>query len=261
MQILPVIDIQNGVVVRGVAGERDQYRPVESGLTNRHDAIAVAEAIRDRFGLSELYVADLDAIRQGRPHFDVYSELARRGFRLDVDAGLTEAGRATELLEAGVTTIIAGLETILGLELLSGLVAQAGETRVIFSLDLHAGEPLFSTAWAGPKPADPAAIAYAAYDAGVRRMIVLDLKAVGVGEGVSTLRLCRALRARLPNVQLLTGGGVRNTDDLHALQRAGVDGALVASALHNGAITPDAIPDVISSTHRSGTATRATRRC
>lgn len=238
MKILPVIDIQHGVVVRGVAGERDRYRPVESALTGSHDVIAVAEAIRAAFGLSDLYVADLDAIREDRPHFELYAELSKRGFAVSIDAGLRDAERAARLFESGAAAVIAGLETIPGPELLAALVSRFGTDRVIFSLDLRAGEPLYSASWTQRQTGDPAALAQAAYDAGARRMIVLDLASVGVGAGPSTLPLCGQLRERLPGVELLTGGGVRNADDLCALQQAGIDGALVASALHNEAITP-----------------------
>ena len=47
-----------------------------------------------------------------------------------------------------------------------------------------------------------------------------------------------ALRA-LPDVELVAGGGVRDAADLRALAGAGTCGALVATALHRGAIGAD----------------------
>jgi uncharacterized protein related to proFAR isomerase len=44
------------------------------------------------------------------------------------------------------------------------------------------------------------------------------------------------LRAALPGVELIAGGGVRDQTDLDRLAVAGADGALVATALHRGAI-------------------------
>ena len=64
-------------------------------------------------------------------------------------------------------------------------------------------------------------------------MIVLDLAGVGAEAGVPTIPLCQRLRAvHGPEIEIITGGGVRNADDLRALEAAGVDGVLVASALH-----------------------------
>ena len=70
--IIPVIDILNGVVVRGVAGKRSEYKPIVSRLTDRTDVLGVAEAFRQHFHVSRLYVADLDAILGGSPNLDAY---------------------------------------------------------------------------------------------------------------------------------------------------------------------------------------------
>jgi phosphoribosylformimino-5-aminoimidazole carboxamide ribotide isomerase len=65
-------------------------------------------------------------------------------------------------------------------------------------------------------------------------MIVLDLAQVGVGAGVATGNLCRQLRQRFAGLRLITGGGVRHEEDLTELAALGIDGVLVASALHDG---------------------------
>ena len=49
----------------------------------------------------------------------------------------------------------------------------------------------------------------------------------------------RELSARCPELELLAGGGVRDAADLRALAEAGAAGALVATALHSGAIERD----------------------
>jgi phosphoribosylformimino-5-aminoimidazole carboxamide ribotide isomerase len=265
LNTIPVIDIRHGVVVRGVAGERDSYRPVQSRLTPSHAVVDVAEAIRAEFGLHELYVADLDAILDDSPHVELYRELAGRGFHLTVDAGLRDLQRAATLFAAGVQSVVAGLETIPGPQLLRELTGEFGPDRVLFSLDLKNGRPLFapvggrgwseamprlgtaptgaSSASLRPAPATPPLdIAAAAYDAGIRCLIVLDLAAVGTGNGLSTLPLCREIQNRFPDVHVITGGGVRDREDLRELNRSGLHAVLIATALHNGSITRDDLP-------------------
>src|SRR5262245_46812912 len=80
MRIIPVLDLLNGVVVRGVAGERSNYRPVVSRLVDQPEPLAVARAFRAQLGLGLLYVADLDAILHDRPSRDLYRRLAADGF-------------------------------------------------------------------------------------------------------------------------------------------------------------------------------------
>jgi phosphoribosylformimino-5-aminoimidazole carboxamide ribotide isomerase len=72
-------------------------------------------------------------------------------------------------------------------------------------------------------------------DAGIREAIVLDLARVGSGTGPD-VTLLGELHDRLPDLELLAGGGVRDAADLRALAAAGAAGALVATALHGGAI-------------------------
>ena len=234
MHVIPVIDLMGGLVVRGVGGRREAYRPVQSRLATRADALSVARAFRRVLGLEKFYVADLDAILHGRPDLELYRELAGAGFQIIVDAGLRGAADAVELVAAGARAVVAGLETIAGPETLERLCGRSGAADVFFSLDMKAGIPLGDT---GPwGTSDPLAIAERAVTCGAARIIVLDLAQVGMECGMSTLTLCRQLRSRHPRVELVTGGGVRTSDDLHAAADAGIDGVLVATALHDGSI-------------------------
>ena len=72
---------------------------------------------------------------------------------------------------------------------------------------------------------------------GVRELLVIDLARVGSGAG-PPLDAVRELAAALPGVAIYAGGGVRDDADLRALEVAGATGALVATALHEGRITP-----------------------
>lgn len=243
MRMIPVLDLLNGVVVRGVAGRREEYRPVQSRLVDSSDPFAVAAAFREHLGTTELYLADLDGIMRDQPNVDAVRRLAAAGFQLLVDAGLRDVRRGEELIEAGVQRIIAGLESSPGPQHLEKLVERFGPQKVTFSLDLQAGTLLCEpAAW---ETSEPYELAHRVVDCGVRSLIVLDLAGVGVGEGVSTAGLCSRLRAAFPHeaaskppfLELVTGGGVRNLSDLQRLRRAGVDAVLVASALHDGSLS------------------------
>lgn len=236
MAILPVLDLMGGQVVRGVAGRRAEYRPVVSRLTTEATPLAVARAFREQFGFDELYLADLDALAGAPPALDVYRRLHDDGFRLWVDAGLRTTTDAVPLLEVGVASIIAGLETVDGPAALSALVECVGAGRLVFSLDLTDGTPLTQPgAWSG---ADADAIAAAAFAQGVRRLLVLDLRRVGVGTGAGTEPLVARLRQQHPALEITAGGGVRDIADVGRLRTAGADRVLVASALHDGRIAP-----------------------
>jgi phosphoribosylformimino-5-aminoimidazole carboxamide ribotide isomerase len=234
MRIIPVIDILNGQVVRGVAGRRSEYRLIESRLTAATDPLSIALAFRDQLGLTTTYLADLDAIVRQQPNRRIYQALAEQGILVWVDAGLRCVDDAEAVLDCGAAGVVAGLETWPHAELLHQLVLACGRDRVIFSLDLRDGAPLADPDGWGSD--DPFEIADEAIRAGVGQLIVLDIAHVGIGGGVATRKLCGRLTQSFPDVTLITGGGVRNLEDVRDLAADGVDGVLIASALHNGAI-------------------------
>jgi phosphoribosylformimino-5-aminoimidazole carboxamide ribotide isomerase len=108
--------------------------------------------------------------------------------------------------------------------------------RTAFSLDLKSGTPLGAThQW---KSGDPFSIATEAVALGVKTIIVLDLASVGAYAGTATELLCQRLHEAHPSAEVVAGGGVRGIADLARLERIGVRAALVASALHDGRLTP-----------------------
>jgi phosphoribosylformimino-5-aminoimidazole carboxamide ribotide isomerase len=231
MRVFPVIDLMHGQVVHGIAGRRRGYQPIRSSLSAATNPLAIAEAFRDHFGLNFLYLADLDAISGAAPALATYIALQKAGFHLLVDAGLRTPTDAQPLLDAGVAGVVAGLETLAGPHMLTALVASVGPERLVFSLDLKERRPLGAAAW----PArDAIAIANHAIGLGVRRLLVLDLARVGRGGGTGTEDICRQLKKAWPDVEVLAGGGVSGSEDLRRLRLCGVDGVLVASALHDG---------------------------
>jgi phosphoribosylformimino-5-aminoimidazole carboxamide ribotide isomerase len=235
MLILPVLDLKKGVVVRGIAGRRQEYQPITSRLTASCQPLDVARAFRDHYGLTDLYLADLDAIAGASPSLAIYAALRAQGFRLRIDAGVCEMEDARPLASVGVEGIVAGLETIAGPRVLRELCGEFGSDRILFSLDLQEGRPLGNlSAW---NTTTPWSIAEQAVQGGVRNIIVLDLARVGISRGTGTEDLCARVAANFPEVTVIGGGGVRNRADLDRLERLGVKAVLVASALHEGKLT------------------------
>ena len=231
-RIIPVLDVRGGVAVHARGGHRDDYAPLRSRLRPGSDPILLAEAVRDVFGLRDLYLADLDAIAGLPPSVDLYRALVDLGIRMWVDPGLRDGSMAVEILATGVTRAIVGLETVDGPEGLHDALRAFGPSRLAFSLDLRDGHPI-ATGW---REDDPFQIAATAIEAGIETVILLDLARVGLSRGVGTLPLLRRLSEAYPTVEWVAGGGVAGIDDLDAIGRAGGSAALVASALHDGRI-------------------------
>jgi phosphoribosylformimino-5-aminoimidazole carboxamide ribotide isomerase len=244
MRVVPVIDLKGGVVVRGVAGRRDEYRPIVSQLTNDPSPGAVAATLAGAFSFREAYIADLDAIAGQTPDVAAYLAIASSLPRLWIDAGVSDVASFERLVDVGdqrkiSPQLIVGLESLASLAALQQVVARHGSGNVVFSLDLKSGQPITRIEAWKDKQADE--IAQAVVAIGINRMIVLDLADVGMGRGTGTLDLVRRLRTAHAQLEIIAGGGVRSVGDLHSLADAGCSAALVASALHDGRLCAEEI--------------------
>ncbi|MBS0204078.1 MAG: hisA/hisF family protein [Planctomycetes bacterium] len=235
MEVLPVLDLLNGVVVRGVAGRRSEYRPLQTRLTTSIQPLDVAWALRAEYGFQQFYVADLDAILHDRPNWGLYRQLIDDGCQLRIDAGVNSADQSLAIQHCGAEPII-GLESCPGPDMLSKIVSGC-HGSLTFSLDLKAGCPLLPVGGAG-WCLEPLQIVRQVRECGVTRLIVLDLADVGTSNGGQTEDLCRSILKSSPEIQLTCGGGVRGVDDLRRLRLTGAASVLVASALHDGRLSP-----------------------
>jgi phosphoribosylformimino-5-aminoimidazole carboxamide ribotide isomerase len=220
VRVIGVIDLLDGRAVRAHAGRRDRYEPIG-------DAVDLARRFVDRHNLTELYVADLDAIEQGRPASLTIRRIADIGVPLWLDAGVSSLDRARHALDLGAAHVVVGLETLRSFDALQAICDGIGGERVAFSLDLRDGEPIAGGAIPRETPERLAALAAAA---GAGSVIVIDLARVGTRVGLDFALIAR-VREAVPGLTLLAGGGVRGTEDLETLASAGCDGALVATAL------------------------------
>jgi uncharacterized protein related to proFAR isomerase len=278
MRIVPVLDLQGGIVVHARRGQRAHYAPLRSPLVDGCEPVAVARALCAVAQTSRLYVADLDALAGEPVDVSTLTTLSAVA-ELWVDAGAVALERASDLARADVARNIVGTESLgpdapgmraagaPGLRAAApgmraaapgmraagapgmraagapgmraadapGMRAAGAPPPLVLSIDLRDGRlisPRPELAGRGPVAAGPLATGL-----GVRELIVIDLARVGSNSG-PPLRAVAELAAALPGLAIYAGGGVRNDADLRALQSAGATGALVATALHEGRITP-----------------------
>jgi phosphoribosylformimino-5-aminoimidazole carboxamide ribotide isomerase len=74
-------------------------------------------------------------------------------------------------------------------------------------------------------------------------VIIMTLERVGSNKGPDLDKLKKFCR-QYPDKSFIAAGGIRNKQDLLALDKAGVHQALVASALHSGAIKTEDVIEI-----------------
>lgn len=223
MIIVPVIDLKGGQVVRARMGLRDQYRPIETPLAKTSDPVEVTFGLLSVCNTKHLYVADLDAIERGGDNRSAIMRLKEQwpSLELWVDNGIADAASLRSWFEQDLGCPVLGSETQQDVELLDGC---RSDPRVILSLDFSGDN------FRGPPDvlSQPSSWPH--------RLIVMTLARVGSSAGPDLERL-RSILASAPGRAVYAAGGVRDVGDLEMLREAGLAGALVASALHDGRLT------------------------
>jgi HisA/HisF family protein len=223
MDIIPVLDLRGGIVVRAHMGQRNQYRPLESPLSATSDPIDVMRGLYSVYPFATFYVADLDAI-MGTGNNDAALRRLRAEFTAAafwVDNGVADLSSASSWLDAKLGHLVIGSESQRDAALVRQL---AQHDRVVLSLDFRDQD------FQGPQALLRETASWP------RRLIVMTLGRVGSGAGPDVDRLC-AIRDIADGRDIYAAGGVRDGADLAALKREGISGALVATSLHDGRLT------------------------
>lgn len=241
---LGVIDLRGGRAVHAVAGRRAEYRPLQIAACPDADPLQLALHYR-RVGVDGLYVADLDRILDGDDASQrSVDRLADAELPLWLDVGIRAAEEFAALVPDRREALgIVATETLRSLEDLRQVVRSVSDPqRLAVSLDLR-GERVIARCeeLAGR---DPLEVARRVAAVGVECLVVLDVARVGTAGGPSTTALCRRLRQELPDLTIVSGGGIRGAADARELVEAGCDHVLAGTWLHgltDGGLPPEAL--------------------
>ncbi|MGH6636355.1 MAG: HisA/HisF-related TIM barrel protein [Gammaproteobacteria bacterium] len=219
MLVIPVLDMMERQVVAADGGERDCYSPLRSPLCRSSDPGKVLEALLALFPFNTVYIADLDAIRRCGDQFQAIARLtaAREQLRFWVDAGIASDAEMQRWATLTNVTAVIGSENQHSLRAVALLLKHT--RTAILSLDFRDGEFL------GPREL------LNQIQLWPTRVLAMSLHRVGSGYGPD-FECLQTLRRTAPQQQIFAAGGIRGRQDLVALQRLGVQGALCATALH-----------------------------
>jgi HisA/HisF family protein len=218
LQVIPVIDLMGGRVVRARMGDRASYRSLESPLSPTNDAVDVVRGLLTVYPFPTLYVADLDAIQSNGDNFPALRRIREEfpDLQMWIDNGAADDAALDAVVGANLGAPVFGSESQRDANLIA---RRQGSTRIVLSLDFR------GDVFQGP----PEILAESAL--WPQRVIVMTLARVGSGAGPDLGRLA-SIQSIAGGREIYAAGGVRNAADLRALKEAGVSGALIATALH-----------------------------
>jgi phosphoribosylformimino-5-aminoimidazole carboxamide ribotide isomerase len=215
MELILAMDLKGDLVVHGKSGQREGYKPLDWGCSPTAEPVKFVRAIAPKY----VYIADLDRIERTGSHDRIIAECARQVSACYADRGCRSPD---DFLNGYHITNIVGTET--GGEDLSRYGGG------LLSLDIRNGRVI-------PSGREPVDVLRQANGWKFTGCIILNIGAVGTETGLNreALETMRAAYHR----KLFYGGGVATVADLHLLDNAGFDGAIIATALHHGTIPLD----------------------
>lgn len=226
MQVIPVIDLLNGEVVHAKKGLRQTYQAMQSPLCSSSDPLTVVAALMALHPFKQLYIADLNAIQklpnETSSNYASIAQISLAYPELDLwlDAGFKQPADLLEWQSLNVRIILAS-ENFHDMQ---DYLALSQQHEFILSLDF------FSDGFHGPK-----ALLKQTED-WPKRVIIMSLPDVGANQGFNKARLEQITQSNKGRL-LYAAGGIRDEQDLLSLKTLGLNGALLATALHNQQIS------------------------
>lgn len=229
-RVIFVMDIFNRSVVLAKGGDREKYRPVSDSSTvcSSSDPVDIVELLRPR----EVYIADLNVLQGKGPretNAGVIREVSLKANTM-LDFGISSPQDVDKALSIAGTVVI-GTET----GTLSAIkdAAYRNSGRISVSIDIKHGKVLKND----PElPESPFEIVKLLNDLPLKDLIFLDLDRVGTASGFDPEFLQKLVECSRHS--LLLAGGVKDMEDLFTLDKLGIKGALVATAVHSGLVPP-----------------------
>jgi len=230
LQLIPAIDLMNGKIVRLTHGDPKTAKvysqfggPVETAKKWKAD------------GATKLHIIDLDAALGMGNNLSVIADIAENvDLPIQVGGGIRNIEAVEKVLKLGVSQVILGALAFSDPDAVTQVQQEFGSGAVIVALDNRDGKIMvegWKTATAlSMKEALEKFVAL-----GVKAFLVTSITKDGTlsGPDLDTLREA----CQHPDVEVIAAGGIGGLNDLVALKRVGVEGAVIGKALYEGRFT------------------------
>jgi phosphoribosylformimino-5-aminoimidazole carboxamide ribotide isomerase len=230
LQLIPAIDLMNGKIVRLTHGD-----PKTAKVYNQFGGPVKTAKKWKAEGARKLHIIDLDAAFGIGDNMPVIAEISKSvDLPIQVGGGIRKFEAAEKLLTTGISQVILGALAFSDPKAVVQIQQRFGATSVIVALDNKDGKIMVE----GWKTATGLGIKEALEKfaaRGVKAFLVTSITRDGTLSGPDLDTLKEA--CQYPNVKIIAAGGIGGLDDLRALKRVGVEGAVIGKALYEGKFT------------------------
>ncbi len=233
-RVVPCLDIDDGRVVKGVRFQ---------GLRDAGDPVECAAAYESQ-GADEIVLLDVSATPEGRANnLEVVAAVRRvMSIPLTVGGGVRASQDAARLLDAGADKVGINTAAVERPELIGEMTDRFGAQCTVVAVDaarLDGGWEVVVRSGEERTGLDAIEWCARAVGLGAGEILLTSWDRDGTGEGYD-LDLLTGVTGAV-NVPVIASGGANGFEHMVEAFRAGATAALVASILHDGVTTVDAL--------------------
>ena len=227
MIILPAIDIRKGQCVRLTKGDFSQVKIYDK------DPKKMAKRFEEE-GASFVHLIDLDGADSKRSNKELIKEIASSlDVPVQVGGGIRDLKTIKDLLNSDINRIILGTMPFRNKEDFLEAVKTYKE-RIVVSLDCDQ-ESIKINGWKEDSKINLFDFVKELEDLGLTTLVVTDIAKDGMLEGPN-LDLYRRL-AQTSSLNIIASGGVTSLEDIEALAKLGLYGAIIGKSLYEEQIS------------------------
>ncbi len=227
MLLFPAIDLYDKKVVRLLKGDYKQMTVYSD------DPVATAKDIEAKGG-KWLHLVDLEGAKDGTtPNFSVVEAICREtGLSVEIGGGIRSLETIEKYLAAGVERVILGSKAVTDEAFLKEALARFGK-YIAVGVDAKDGKVAVH-GWLDVLDVDMFDFLQHLVALQVDTVIVTDIAKDGAMQGTN-LALYEKL-SKLRGINVTASGGVSSYEDIRALKKLGLYGAILGKAMYQGVV-------------------------
>lgn len=228
MLIFPAIDIYEGKAVRLLRGEYDKM------TVYSENPIEIAWEF-EKQGATHIHMVDLEGAKNGEtPNINIVEKIAKETkLFTEIGGGIRSMEVVDRYIEAGVDRIILGTAAVENRDFLEKAVKKYGD-KIAVGVDVKDGFVAIK-GWTEKSNYSCFEFCEEMQKIGVKTLICTDISKDGAMQGTN-LELYKELSEKM-NTKIIASGGVSDIENVKALRKMDIYGAIIGKAYYTGAIS------------------------
>lgn len=232
MTIIPAIDLIDGQCVRLSQGDYEQKKQYH---------VSPEDMVKDyvAHGLHRIHVVDLDGAKASSPqNLSILRQLSSvEGAEIEWGGGIKSDEALQSVFEAGAKYAVVGSIAAKEPMLFQRWLETYGGERMVLGADVRDGRVSIN-GWTEDTCMTIDDLIDRFLPHGLTQVICTDISCDGMLQGPADA-LYVSLHQIYPSLKITVSGGISSLEDIHRLQRAGLDRVIVGKAIYEGRIKLD----------------------